>query len=226
MSPYQLSVPFLPVNRSEGNNDTNPAIRNPFLSGINHVTPFLDLNTIYGVSDQDAINKFRDTSTKRGKLKTYTINGQEYPPKNASDGSYILGATGLARNIFTLAIQTIWIREHNRLCDELYQLHGSSWTDEQYFQEARRWVIAFYQKAVAEEYFGALSGRPLPAYQKYDPNLKPGVDTFFTTVAFRYSHSELSDFYRIQDEYGDTLYDLSMNEILNLSLLEQLGLER
>ncbi|CAG8814816.1 5080_t:CDS:2, partial [Gigaspora rosea] len=46
-SPYQLSVPFLPVNRSEGNNDTNPATRNPLLSGINQVTPFLDLNTIY-----------------------------------------------------------------------------------------------------------------------------------------------------------------------------------
>ncbi|KAF0535888.1 heme peroxidase [Gigaspora margarita] len=223
-SPYQINVPFLPANRSEGNNDT--ATRNPLLSGINHVTPFLDLNNIYGISDQDAINRLRDTSTNKGKLKTYIINGQEYPPKNPSDGSYIWGTLDRAFSIFTLAIQTIWVREHNRLCDELYKKHGSSWTDEQYFQEARRWVTAFYQKAVAEEYFGAVLGRPLPAYQNYDPNLVPGVDTFFSTVTFRYGHSELSDFYRIQDEYGDTLYNLALNDIKNLTLLENVGLER
>ncbi|CAG8616434.1 4520_t:CDS:10, partial [Gigaspora margarita] len=215
-SPYQLSVPFLPANRSAGNNDTNQATRNPLLSGINHVTPFLDLNNIYGISDQDAINRLRDTSTNRGKLKTSIINGQEFPPKNSSDGSYVWGTFSRAYSIFTLAIQTIWIREHNRLCDELYQKHGNTWTDEQYFQEARRWVIAFYQKAVAEEYVGAVLGRPLPAYQKYDPNLKPGVDTFFSTVTFRYGHNE----------YGDTLYDLSLNDIANLTILENLGLER
>ncbi|CAG8548792.1 12902_t:CDS:10 [Cetraspora pellucida] len=226
ISPYQLSVPFLPANRSDGNNDTNP-IRNPLLSGINNVTPFFDLNNIYGISDQDAMNRLRDTSTNRGKLKTSIVNGEQFPPKNNSDGSYIWGATSeRSYSIFTLAIQTIWLREHNRLCDELYTLHGSSWTDEQYFQEARRWTIAFYQKAVAEEYIGAVLGRPLPAYQNYDPNLKPGVDTFFSTVTFRYGHSELSDFYRIQDEYGDTLYNLALNDIKNLTLLETFGLAR
>ncbi|CAG8704822.1 10474_t:CDS:10, partial [Dentiscutata erythropus] len=226
ISPYQLNVPFLPANRSEGNNDTNPETRNPLLSGINYVTPFLDLNNIYGISDQDALNRLRNTSANKGKLKTYIINGQEFPPKSASDGSFIWGTIERAFNIFTLAIQTIWIREHNRLCDELYQKYGSSWTDEQYFQEARRWVTAFYQKAVAEEYFGAVLGRPLPAYQNYNPDITPGVDTYFSTVTFRYGHSELSDFYRIQDEYGDTLYDLSLQDITNLTLLEELGLER
>ncbi|CAG8501919.1 7580_t:CDS:10, partial [Scutellospora calospora] len=79
---------------------------------------------------------------------------------------------------------------------------------------------------VAEEYFGAVLGRPLPAYQDYNPNLTPGVDTFFSTVTFRYGHSELSDFYQIRDEYGDTLYNLALSDIKNLTLLEQFGLER
>ncbi|KAF0362331.1 heme peroxidase [Gigaspora margarita] len=226
-SPYQIHVPFLPANRSDGNNDTNLVTRNPLLSGKNLVTPFLDLNNIYGLSDQDAIDRLRDTSSNRGKLKTSIINGEHYPPKNLSNGNYIWGSTSeISYNIFLLAIQTIWIREHNRLCDELYQNYADSWTDEQYFQEVRRWVIAFYQKAVAEEYFGAILGRPLPAYQKYNPDLKPGIDTFFQTVTFRYGHSELSDFYRIQDEYGDTIYNLALNDIKNFTLLEQLGLER
>ncbi|CAG8437074.1 5507_t:CDS:10 [Scutellospora calospora] len=227
ISPYQINVPFLPANRSDGNNDTNPATRNPLLSGINNVTPFFDLNNIYGISDQDAMNRLRDTSTNKGKLKTYTVNGEDYPPKNSSDGSYIWGSTSeRSYSIFTLAIQTIWIREHNRLCEELYNKHGNSWTDEQYFQEAKRWTIAFYQKAVSEEYIGAILGRPLPAYQNYNPNLVPGVDAFFATVTFRYGHSELSDFYQIQDEYDNTLYNLPLNDIKNLSLLETFGLER
>ncbi|CAG8691352.1 4619_t:CDS:2, partial [Scutellospora calospora] len=134
MSPYQINVPFLPINRSDGNNDTNPETRNPLLSGKNLVTPFLDLNNIYGISDQDAIIRLRDTSTNRGKLKTSIVNGEHFPPK---DGEYIWGSTlTTANNIFTLAIQTIWIREHNRICDDLYQQHANSWTDEQYFQEA------------------------------------------------------------------------------------------
>ncbi|CAG8552535.1 6492_t:CDS:10 [Gigaspora margarita] len=195
-SPYQIHVPFLPANRSDGNNDTNLVTRNPLLSGKNLVTPFLDLNNIYGLSDQDAIDRLRDTSSNRGKLKTSIINGEHYPPKNLSNGNYIWGSTSeISYNIFLLAIQTIWIREHNRL-------------------------------SVAEEYFGAILGRPLPAYQKYNPDLKPGIDTFFQTVTFRYGHSELSDFYRIQDEYGDTIYNLALNDIKNFTLLEQLGLER
>ncbi|CAG8779214.1 7041_t:CDS:2, partial [Racocetra persica] len=91
ISPYQLSVPFLPVNRSDGNNNTNPN-RNPLLSGINNVTPFFDLNNIYGISDQDAMNRLRDISTNRGKLKTSIVKGEQFPPKN-SDGSYIWGST-------------------------------------------------------------------------------------------------------------------------------------
>ena len=90
-----------------------------------------------------------------------------------------------------MAINTVWIREHNRLCDEKYEEHGDSWTDQQYFDEARRWNIAFFQKATSEEYLGTILGRPLPDYDGYDPNLVPGIDTFFSTVTFRYGHTEL-----------------------------------
>ncbi|CAG8768044.1 4046_t:CDS:2, partial [Cetraspora pellucida] len=123
-------------------------------------------------------------------------------------------------------IHTIWLREHNRMCDQLYQIHQDSWTDDQYFQEARRWTTAFYQKAVAEEYIGAILGRPLPAYQNYNPNLKPGIDTFFATVSFRYGHSELSDFYQIRDDRGDVLTNVALNDIKDLTLLENFGLEK
>ncbi|CAG8848967.1 33987_t:CDS:2, partial [Racocetra persica] len=70
----------------------------------------------------------------------------------------------------------IFLREHNRRCDELYAIHGDSWNDETYFQEARRWVIALLQKITYYEY-----GTPLPVYKGYNPSLKPVIDTFFAT---------------------------------------------
>ncbi|CAG8630366.1 16932_t:CDS:2, partial [Racocetra fulgida] len=193
----QIDVNFLPANRSAGNDGTNP-----LTSGINLVTPFLDLNNIYSSNDTLMLNKYRDTSSKRGKLKvSIASNGDQYPPKTPS-GDYDLGATSTrSRNIFTLAIHTIWLREHNRMCDQLYQIYQDSWTDDQYFQEARRWTTAFYQKAVAEEYIGAIIGRPLPAYENYNPNLKP-------------------------DDHGDVLINVALNDIKDLTLLENFGLEK
>ena len=117
------------------------------------------------------------------------VNG--YPPWNDTTGTFKLGGqVPRSQNIFTLAINTVFLREHNRLCDWLYSIN-STWTDEQYFQEARRWNIGQYQKIVSEEYMGIVTGHPLPPYTGYNPNEQPGTDVFFHAVAFRYGHSEL-----------------------------------
>ncbi len=49
-------------------------------------------------------------------------------------------------------IYIVFLREHNRRCDELYDVHQDEWDDEKYFQEARRWVIALIQKITYREY--------------------------------------------------------------------------
>ncbi|CAG8750519.1 830_t:CDS:2, partial [Funneliformis caledonium] len=207
----------IPFNMSE-TFDPNPL--NTARNGINHGTSFLRLNTIYGTSDED-LSRLRDGTS----CKLLTSDGN-YPAKDL-EGEYMWGISPLrAWTFFTLAINTVWIREHNRLCDELFQQHGNAWTDQQYFDEARRWNIAYFQKTVSEEYLGTVLGQPLPLYNGYKPDLVPGIDTFFATVAFRYGHSELSDTYRIQDDYGDTIAELTLNQITNQSLLETFGLTR
>ena len=48
------------------------------------------------------------------------------------------------------AIHTLFAREHNRICDEL-KTHPDiqpNWTDEDYFQNARRILISEWQKIV------------------------------------------------------------------------------
>ncbi|GBC06142.1 hypothetical protein RclHR1_06650002 [Rhizophagus clarus] len=216
------SIPItksLPFNSSGPDTPDTPDTLNSVRNGVRVVTPFLDLNMIYGLSDDDLKNLRDGTS-----CKLLTSNNGKYPSKDIY-GMYKWGINAeRALTLFTLAINTVWIREHNRQCDELFEKYGNSWTDQQYFEESRRWTIALYQKTVSEEYLGVVTGHPLPAYEGYKSDIIPGIDTFFSTVTFRYGHTELSDKYRIQNEYGDTIVDLTLSQIINQNLVEIFGL--
>jgi len=92
------------------------------------------LNPVYGISDVESKNLRLGS---KGKLKTSGNVDDPYPLKDSVTGKYVTGPTSTrSLNIFTMSILTIWLREHNRLCDQLYELHGESWSDDQYFNEA------------------------------------------------------------------------------------------
>jgi len=79
------------------------------------------------------------------------------------------------------------LREHNRRV----ALLPAGWTDDQKFQEARRWVIGHIQAITFNEYLPTLINAKPPAYA-YNSSLNPQVSAFFSTVAFRYGHDEVS----------------------------------
>src|SRR6476661_10981614 len=55
------------------------------------------------------------------------------------------------------ALNTIFLREHNRLADLLKKSH-SDWTDDQLFETARNINIAILLKIIIEDYINHLSG--------------------------------------------------------------------
>jgi peroxidase len=55
-------------------------------------------------------------------------------------------------------MHTIWVREHNRVANALYALFGTTKTDEFYYQEARRIVIAEFQHITYNEYLSVILG--------------------------------------------------------------------
>ncbi len=121
---------------------------------MNEVTSFVDASTVYGNSDAD-LRRIRDYGNN-GKMRLEkdftTPDGELGFPFVDENGRYIVGYSAAFRNIFTDLFHTILLREHNRLCDEFFAIHGNEWDDEKYFQEARRWVIAFVQKITYYEY--------------------------------------------------------------------------
>src|SRR5262249_54520727 len=90
------------------------------------------------------------------------------------------------------ALQTLFVRNHNRIASELQAEHPT-WSDEQLYQEARKINIAEYQYITYTQYLPDLLGpNAMPAYSGYNPNVDPGIATEFSTVAFRFGHSLLS----------------------------------
>jgi peroxidase len=193
-----------PFTRSQTDPSTGTSTANP-LQQVNAVTSFLDLSQVYG-SDAARADALRTHSG--GQLKTSPGNMLPYdnttyfstPLAMANDSGAVptsaLFATGDVRgneNIELTALQTLFVRNHNRLAAQLQAAHPD-WTDEQLYQEARKINIAQYQTIVYTEFLPALlGGNALPRYAGYNPNVNPGIANEFSTALFRFGHSMLDN---------------------------------
>uniref|UniRef100_A0A8C5H0C7 Prostaglandin G/H synthase 1 n=1 Tax=Gouania willdenowi TaxID=441366 RepID=A0A8C5H0C7_GOUWI len=118
---------------------------------------------------------------KDGKLKYQLINGEmhlptveqapvrmSYPPGVPPQNQVAIGQEvfGLLPGLGLYA--TLWLREHNRVCDVLKAEHPT-WDDDQLFQTTRLIIIGETIRIVIEEYVQHLSGYLLQL--KFDPTL-------------------------------------------------------
>ncbi|XP_043576034.1 prostaglandin G/H synthase 1-like isoform X2 [Chiloscyllium plagiosum] len=127
----------------------------------------VDLSHIYGDSleRQHQLRLFKD-----GKLKYQVVNGEVLPPSMKDvpirmkypDVLPVEKRLAIGNDLFGLLpglmmYATIWLREHNRVCDILKHEHPT-WNDEQLFQTTRLILIGETIKIVIEDYVQHLSG--------------------------------------------------------------------
>lgn len=174
---------------------------------------------------------------KDGKLKYQLIDGEMYPPSVADAPirmSYPPGIPpenqmAIGQEVFGLLpglgmYATLWLREHNRVCDILKAEHPT-WDDEQLFQTTRFIIIGETIKIVIEEYVQHLSGYLLQL--KFDP-------TLLYNSQFQYSNRislEFSQLYHWHPLMPDSFHingdELSYTQfIFNTSVLTQYGIEK
>jgi hypothetical protein len=154
-------------------------------TAINNITGWLDASMIYGSTDAVA-NSLRSND---GRLLTL---GRNNLPRDAA-GLVMAGDIRAQENPALTALQTLFMREHNRQVD---LLHAASplLTAEELYQAARAKVIAEIEKITLYEFLPHLLGTATPgAYAGYDPTVDPRITEEFAGAAFRFGHSIVSN---------------------------------
>lgn len=107
------------------------------------------------------------------------------------------------------ALHTLFVREHNRVAGVLAQAFPR-WDDERLYQEARQLVVATTQAITYNEWLPhALGPSPdeggggLEPYKGYNASVDPSMDSFFSTVAFRFGHSAVPETLGVLDAPGE-----------------------
>ncbi len=200
--PHGTGAASIALERSEY--DLTTGINTP-REQVNSITAFIDGSNIYGSSEERA-NELRAFEggrliTSEGNLLPYELNSNMF----ASGDERVNEQLGL------ISTHTLFMREHNRIADQL-SLDNPTWTDEQIFQESRRFVIAEMQSITFNEFLPLLIGsNNIQPYNGYDPSVNPSISNEFATAAFRVGHTMLPPELLRLDEDGNVIESGNIN---------------
>jgi len=148
----------------------------------NSITTFIDGSQIYG-SSQDVLDMMR---IENGKLRMVD------DMLDQDENGFMTGDVRAAENVALSSLHTLFTREHNRQVDLLAESDPSLDADA-LFNGARARVEAILQAVTYNEYLPRLLGADaLGAYEGHDASVDPGISVEFSTVAYRFGHSQLS----------------------------------
>ena len=231
--PLGTGTQVISLSRSGYKATTGLSVTNP-RQQENQVTAFLDASMVYG---SDATRAAALRTFAGGKLKT--SEGGLLPSNTAGlanandthqtpDNQLFLGGDVRANeNIELTALQTLFVREHNRICDRLAK-ENPKLTEEQIYQRARAEVIAEVQAITFNEFLPALMGRNAPgAYTGYNSKVNPGIANEFSTAAFRFGHSMLGNDVEFLDNNGVEIRDpLALKDVFfNPAIIRESGID-
>lgn len=170
---------------------------------MNQITSYIDGSNVYGSSEQEVLN-LRDLDS-RGLLKSNSSIGsgkqllpfnRDTPieclqPDNSPVPCFLAGDFRANEQLGLLSMHTIWMREHNRIAEELGNLNPQ-WDDDKVYHEARKIVGAEMQHISYTEWLPKILGPQgmsfLGPYAGYEPNINAGIVNSFATAAFRFGH--------------------------------------
>ena len=218
--------------RSNYDPATGTSVDNP-RQQINSITAFLDGSAVYG---SDAARALALRTLEGGHLKTsegnllpYNTLGLTMDNQLGADPTTLFAAGDVRanENIELTSLQTLFVREHNRLADR-YAAANRNWSDEQIYQAARRMVVAELQSITFNEFLPALLGdSALARYRGYNPQVNPGIANEFSTAAYRFGHSMLGADVEFLDNIGNETHDeVELREaFFNPALVAETGID-
>lgn len=158
---------------------------------VNVLSSAFDLAAVYGADPVRASNlrTFENgmLKTSAGNMLPYNVNNLFNAP--TSDTRFYLAGDHRANEHPVLtSLHTLFVREHNRLAQELNATFPD-WNDDQLYNMSRMINWSQFQKIVFEEWFPAMTGRKLRRYTRHRKWANPSVSDVFSTAAFRIGHT-------------------------------------
>ena len=236
--PFFTGTSEINLRRTTFDGATGTSLSNP-LRHPNLVSTLMDASMVYGSSTTRAAALRTNDGTGRLKVSNgnlLPINNIEFFPDGTLPNSNrgltdpaTLFATGDVRaneNIALTAMHTVFVREHNRLADEISQ-DDPDLSGEEIYQRARKLIAAQIQHITYSEYLPLLIGdNTIANYAGYDSSVDPSVSHLFSAAAFRIGHTQSFDEFLLIDENGESLPSISLNQsTFNPGLVQQYGLD-
>lgn len=188
----ELGVPEILLSRSQYAPGTGTGVDNP-RQQVSAITSFIDASMVYGSDDErNAFLRADGGKLKvgQGDILPFNDGSQSGVPADAPR-SFVAGDIRANENFALTSLHTLFVREHNRLVDDLAQTHPE-YDAETLYQEAKLLNEAMVQHITYDEFLPILLGEDaLPAYHGYDPNADPSISNLFSAAAFRVGHTLL-----------------------------------
>ena len=204
--PQSTGMAEMFFNRAINDPATGTSTDNP-RQQLNKITGWIDASTVYG-SDSERANALR-TNDGTGKLKTSPGNFLPYNelglPNFRFRGPdfFLAGDERANENIGLTSLHTLFVREHNRLAEQIAG-RDDSLSGEEIYQMARKMVGAQIQAIAYNEFLPVLLGpNALPPYSHYNDSTPSGVANAFSSAAYRVGHTLLSPKIRLVDAQGN-----------------------
>lgn len=181
----------------------------------NEVSAFIDGSAVYG-SDPVRANWLRThvdgklKVSEGGLLPFNTVDAQlngrtdpDAPPMKTFGADqrryFVAGDVRANENVMLTAMHTLFVREHNLLCDKLKVMNSGA-SDEDLYQKARKMVGGIIQNIVYNEWLPSM-GVDLEEYTGYAPIINANVSNVFSAAAFRFDQTLVSsNLLRMDDE--------------------------
>jgi hypothetical protein len=208
--PNGTGTQLIPLNRSVFDSATGTSTSNP-RQQINQVTAWIDGSMIYGSDAQRAAALRTFVGGRLIVLETPVgdlpgLNTEGLPNNNDAhrvpdDQLFLAGDIRANENIELTSMHTLFVREHNRIADQIAAANPKL-SDEEIYQRARAKVIAELQVITYKEWLPALlDPGALRSYRGYNPIVNPQIANEFSTAAFRL-HSTINDDVEFFDNEG------------------------
>ncbi|KAL1456925.1 hypothetical protein WDU94_001611, partial [Cyamophila willieti] len=173
---------------------------------VNQLTAYIDGSQVYGFTEERS-RVLRDIRNDNGFLRQGILSAANKPylpiagatevdcrrdPTESNIGCLLAGDIRANEQVGLLAMQTMWLREHNRMAKELRDINPH-WDGETLFHETKKIIGAMMQHITYSHWLPLILGsegmKELGEYKGYNPNIAADISNVFATVALRFGHT-------------------------------------